>query len=188
MIKPTIFSVRRSSTLVATIMLAVMGVSFRRSGTVAVTAFATFGVARNLFSRTVSRTFQNHRSAISFLPKSAGRLSERSKTILARQSTTAAAATTTIATKKPLDLEQAYSTTHPAYEVLNKDVVTEYGAYCTLYRHKKSGAELLSVSVDDDNKGACVSVVELLLLNAGWGSYFLRRRVACCVRLSLCFK
>jgi len=42
--------------------------------------------------------------------------------------------------------------THPAFEVLEKDVVTEYGAYCTLYRHKKSGAELLSVSTEDDNK------------------------------------
>jgi Zn-dependent M16 (insulinase) family peptidase len=36
--------------------------------------------------------------------------------------------------------------------VIEKDVVTEYGAYCTLYRHKKSGAELLSVANDDDNK------------------------------------
>lgn len=173
MIKPTIFSVRRSSTLVATIMLAVMGVSFRRSGTVAVSAFATFGVARNLFSSTASRAFQNQRSSISFLPQSAGRLSER-KSIMARQSTTTAAATTTIATKKPLDLEEAYSTTHPAYEVLNKDVVTEYGAYCTLYRHKKSGAELLSVSVDDDNKGAsCVSVV-------GWKFQHTKRGSNCC--------
>lgn len=51
-----------------------------------------------------------------------------------------------------LDLEQAYSTTHPAYEIVEQDIVSEYGAYCTLYRHKKSGAELLSVSVDEDNK------------------------------------
>lgn len=36
--------------------------------------------------------------------------------------------------------------------MIEKDVVTEYGAYCTLYRHKKSGAELLSVASDDDNK------------------------------------
>lgn len=50
------------------------------------------------------------------------------------------------------DLQKNFDATHPAYEVLEKDIVTEYGAYCTLYRHKKSGAELLSVSVDDDNK------------------------------------
>jgi len=50
------------------------------------------------------------------------------------------------------DLEKSLGVTHPAYDVIEKDVVTEYGAYCTVYRHKKSGAELLSVSVDDDNK------------------------------------
>jgi hypothetical protein len=43
-------------------------------------------------------------------------------------------------------------TTHPAFDVLQKDIVTEYGAYCTLYRHKRSGAELLSVANEDDNK------------------------------------
>ena len=50
------------------------------------------------------------------------------------------------------ELEQSLEVTHPAYDVIQKDVVPEYGAYCTLYRHKKSGAELLSVAVDDDNK------------------------------------
>jgi presequence protease len=50
------------------------------------------------------------------------------------------------------ELLKSMEVTHPAYEVLQKDVVEEYGAYCTLYRHKKSGAELLSVASDDDNK------------------------------------
>jgi hypothetical protein len=54
--------------------------------------------------------------------------------------------------QKKLDLQKAFETKHPAYEVIEQDIVEEYGAYCTLYRHKKSGAELLSVSVDDDNK------------------------------------
>lgn len=49
-------------------------------------------------------------------------------------------------------LTTSLSVTHPAYDVLSKDVVSEFGAYCTHYRHKKSGAELLSVAVDDDNK------------------------------------
>jgi len=49
-------------------------------------------------------------------------------------------------------LEKSLEVTHPSYEVVSKDVVTEYGAYCTLYRHKKTGAELLSVANDDDNK------------------------------------
>ncbi len=50
------------------------------------------------------------------------------------------------------DLEKSLEVTHPAFEVVKKDVVSEYGAYCTLYRHKQTGAELLSVSTDDDNK------------------------------------
>ena len=41
---------------------------------------------------------------------------------------------------------------HPAYDLIAKDVVNEYGYDCTLYRHKTSGAELLSVVADDDNK------------------------------------
>ena len=41
---------------------------------------------------------------------------------------------------------------HPSFEVVRTDTVPEYGAACTLYRHKKSGAELLSLATDDDNK------------------------------------
>mmetsp|Transcript_1976 Transcript_1976/g.2768 ORF Transcript_1976/g.2768 Transcript_1976/m.2768 type:complete len:1084 (-) Transcript_1976:233-3484(-) len=51
-----------------------------------------------------------------------------------------------------VDLEKSLDVTHPAFDVVKKDVVQEYGAYCTLYRHKKSGAELMSVATDDDNK------------------------------------
>jgi Zn-dependent M16 (insulinase) family peptidase len=36
--------------------------------------------------------------------------------------------------------------------VIKSDVVQEYGAKVTYYRHRKTGAEILSVSVDDDNK------------------------------------
>eukprot|EP00980_Cylindrotheca_fusiformis_P030927 scaffold25645_cov206-Cylindrotheca_fusiformis.AAC.2 len=50
------------------------------------------------------------------------------------------------------DIGKAMGIEHPAYEIINKDMVEEYGAATTLYRHKKSGAELLSVSTDDDNK------------------------------------
>jgi len=41
---------------------------------------------------------------------------------------------------------------HPAFEVVSKDFVKEYGSDCTIYRHRKTGAELLSVKNDDDNK------------------------------------
>jgi len=49
-------------------------------------------------------------------------------------------------------LEASLEVTHPAFEVVEKDVVSEYGSYCVLYRHKQTGAELLSVANDDDNK------------------------------------
>ena len=60
--------------------------------------------------------------------------------------------TTTTTTTAHQKLQDAMDVTHAAYEVLEKDVVTEYGAYCTLYRHRKSGAQLLSVANADDNK------------------------------------
>ena len=54
--------------------------------------------------------------------------------------------------EKNADLDKKMGVEHPAFEVLKKDFIEEYGAAATLYRHKKSGAELLSVSTDDDNK------------------------------------
>lgn len=44
------------------------------------------------------------------------------------------------------------SVSHDAYDVVEEDFVAEYGATTTLYKHKKSGAEVLSVQIDDDNK------------------------------------
>ena len=66
--------------------------------------------------------------------------------------------------------------THPAFDVIAKDVVSEYGAYTTLYKHKKSGAELLSVANDDDNKvcwlyhfihveGKCIQCCDIFVLH-----------------------
>ena len=51
-----------------------------------------------------------------------------------------------------VDLQKNMDVEHPAYEILSKDFIEEYSASAVLYRHKKSGAELLSVSTDDDNK------------------------------------
>jgi hypothetical protein len=50
------------------------------------------------------------------------------------------------------DLEKKMQIEHPSYEIVSSDFIEEYGAATTMYRHKKSGAELLSVSTDDDNK------------------------------------
>ena len=148
-------SFARRCSLFAALMLAIGGISVRRGGTVAVTAFATFGVARSIFSRSTGRSSQSLLAAQSSSQSKKNRAFGLSPETILRQSSTslsAASSTATIITPPVLDLEKAYHTTHPAYDVIQQDIVTEYGAYCTLYQHKKSGAELLSVSVDDDNK------------------------------------
>ena len=38
------------------------------------------------------------------------------------------------------------------FEFVKEDVVEEYGAKVILFRHKKTGAEIMSVSVPDENK------------------------------------
>ena len=60
-----------------------------------------------------------------------------------KQQMTCAAATATL---EDVDVDKTVGIEHPAYDLLSKDYVAEYGAAATLYRHKKSGAELLSVS------------------------------------------
>uniref|UniRef100_A0A7S2CTU1 Peptidase M16C associated domain-containing protein n=1 Tax=Haptolina brevifila TaxID=156173 RepID=A0A7S2CTU1_9EUKA len=42
--------------------------------------------------------------------------------------------------------------THPAFELIKVEMVDEYTIKCATYRHKKSGAELISAQADDDNK------------------------------------
>lgn len=110
------------------------------------TAFAVArGAARPASSialRSSAVAFLNRRSAASQLINStAGRFASTNTCSIARSSTVA-----------PADLEKNLGVEHPSFEIIATDVVNEFGAYCTLYRHKKSGAELLSVSTDDDNK------------------------------------
>lgn len=42
--------------------------------------------------------------------------------------------------------------THPAFELLREETVGEIDSSCALYRHKASGAEILSIQAPDDNK------------------------------------
>jgi len=58
-------------------------------------------------------------------------------------------ATSELSTTK---INSRVTVTHPSYDLIGEDFVSEYGAFCTRYLHKKSGAEILSVSSDDDNK------------------------------------
>jgi hypothetical protein len=125
-------------------MVGFFGLWFRNGATVTAFSFASFanrstvaGAAANEASKYFKRhpVFGHRRS---FQAATAG-----TSGIVHLKST---------ATAVSADLEKSLDVTHPAYEVVNKDVVEEYGAYCTMYRHKKSGAELLSVSNDDENK------------------------------------
>lgn len=128
-------------------LLVSLAVGAFRRGPTTVTAFsiATFGTraaaaSKSAFSASPAtpRAFLTNQ----FRNKQAAAASTASSITALKQSTLAVTS----------DLEKSLDVTHPAYEVIERDVVTEYGAYCTVYRHKKSGAELLSVSVDDDNK------------------------------------
>jgi len=66
------------------------------------------------------------------------------KSTLEEAASTASRTTTTTAAAAPVE--------HPAYEILSTDMIPEFGAHATLYRHTQSGAQLLSLSTDDDNK------------------------------------
>lgn len=118
----------------------------------AVAAFATLS-STTTTSRAASISSSSSLSSRPFRPRTFlpgnNRSLHNSRQLLS--STTTAPQAEEVSQKK-LDLQKAFETKHPAYEVIEQDIVEEYGAYCTLYRHKKSGAELLSVSVDDDNK------------------------------------
>lgn len=44
------------------------------------------------------------------------------------------------------------SVSHPAYVEVEKSFIEEYGIIAVLFKHKKSGAEVMSVTADDNNK------------------------------------
>jgi hypothetical protein len=146
------FNLRGLHTLLAMAVFAYFGCSFRQRGGVAVTAFSiasTFSSRRatsGAFAAAGSSS-STFRSTLAFRRVSGtslSSLSPRISTLKVQMSSTALAV--------PLELEKKMDVEHPAYEIIQKDFVEEYGAATTLYRHKKSGAELLSVSSDDDNK------------------------------------
>lgn len=132
------FSFCRNSAKMA--LMACIGIAMRRDGGRTTTA-AAFAFA--------SRDFTG-----SFLQKKPySFISNRDQHVNANTNTCAASAITSLkSTIAPEEIEKNAVVEHPAYEILKKDLVSEYGAYCTMYKHKKTGAELLSVHNDDDNK------------------------------------
>jgi len=53
------------------------------------------------------------------------------------------------ATSSALDAPPAE---HPAFDLVRVETVDEYTLKCATYRHRKSGAEIISAAADDDNK------------------------------------
>ena len=118
--------------------------STRYGGRSFAAAFST-NAARSISTVSTSR---NTAAAVAFMHKNRVGASAAAASTCSSGSITALRQSTVVAS----DLEKTLGVTHPGFEVISTDVVNEFGAYCTLYRHKKSGAELLSVATDDDNK------------------------------------
>lgn len=109
--------------------------------------FACLAIATRRSSRSFSATAFCLASKSNVTPYSVKRLPFMSRT--------AASTCSSSSIKSAIvaeDLKTAATVEHPSYEIVTKDFINEYGAKCTLYRHKITGAELLSVENDDDNK------------------------------------
>jgi len=118
-------------------IMACIAIATRRGGRhMTATAFC---VANSSVASTTSAF--SRKAFPSFLGTSSRALSSSVSSVTALGST---------ATVEEIDLTVVAE--HPSYEIVSKDIVTEYGAHCTMYRHKKTGAELLSVQNDDENK------------------------------------
>uniref|UniRef100_A0A7S2FA16 Peptidase M16C associated domain-containing protein n=1 Tax=Octactis speculum TaxID=3111310 RepID=A0A7S2FA16_9STRA len=74
----------------------------------------------------------------------AGRLSARSRHMVVHASTVAAEKTCTIPSTPTL--------AHPSYDIVRDEMIDEYGVRATMYKHKKSGAEVMSIEAPDENK------------------------------------
>jgi hypothetical protein len=121
--------------------------TFRARGGVAVTAFHLATSVSTRSASAASRTFGTFGGATVRQPAAFHR---RHATASSQAVSNLKLQMSTLAVSQ--DLEKKMDVEHPAYEIITKDFIDEYGAATTLYRHKKSGAELLSVSTDDDNK------------------------------------
>lgn len=151
----------KQSLAVVLMMIALTSNSFRRGAPVLASAFASLSPGKSLISRRTPFLAAGGMRSLHSSSSSGGSRGPRVSSSTTHSASSSALGMSTLApseTNKSLDLEKEYSTTHPAYEVVEQEVVSEYGAYCTLYRHKKSGAELLSVSCDDDNKVFCITL------------------------------
>jgi len=85
------------------------------------------------------------RSAVAFGTAPAGLAGRlRRPALVRRLATVAAPALSPVVSKEPAQ--------HPAFELVAVEMVDEYATKCAMYKHTKSGAEVMSAQADDDNK------------------------------------
>ena len=122
-------------------IMACIAIAARRSGRhMTATAFCVANSSSSAASSS-RRPIFGARNTPSFFGSAKAKEASALSSITSLKSTAAAEADTIAA---PVE--------HPSFEIVETDMVTEYGCHCTMYRHKKTGAELLSVQNDDDNK------------------------------------
>lgn len=142
-----------SKNLTATMaILACIAIATRQGGRhLTATAFC---VAKSSTTSAVPATRAFSKNSFPFLTGTAACFGGRNQhaKVLATGAASLLSSSALLSTAVQEDIEKVAAVEHPSYDIISKDVVTEYGAYCTMYRHKKTGAELLSVHNDDDNK------------------------------------
>ena len=91
--------------------------------------------------------------ASGYSPAMAGRTSARAFSSSARSAVSSNTCMSATLSKPSLSaVVTAEPATHPAFELVKVEMVDEYTIKCATYRHKKSGAELISAQANDDNK------------------------------------
>ena len=58
----------------------------------------------------------------------------------------------TIASSSTISKTKPLIASHPNYEKVDTFIINEYGLEGALYHHKKSGAQVISISTTDENK------------------------------------
>ena len=124
-------------------------VAKRSYATAFTSATRSASTSRRSLTNAAAVAFLDNRNRVGSTTTAAGRFLSRSAAVSSAAGSITALRQSTVVES---DLEEKLGVSHPSFEIISTDIVQEFGAYCTLYRHKESGAELLSVSTDDDNK------------------------------------
>uniref|UniRef100_A0A0G4G763 Peptidase M16C associated domain-containing protein n=1 Tax=Chromera velia CCMP2878 TaxID=1169474 RepID=A0A0G4G763_9ALVE len=126
------------------LVLATMISSSKRGFSVAFSLARPFSLRGTSSLPRASRKFQQHTLAAPSFPHES-----------ARDFSSLSSAAATL--EAPASFKDAETVTHPAFEVVTEDFAKEYNCKSVIYRHKKSGAMVLSISAPEKEKvfGVC---------------------------------